>query len=455
MLYGILKTMSVRELLSKDYINEIRSILGEETEEFLKSYEEDPRRSLRINTLKGSADDFLSLGLFDIKENDRVSFCPDGFYFEDDEAGKHPLHNAGAYYIQEASAMSPVMELSPKPGERILDLCASPGGKSTQIASFLKNRGILISNEINGNRAKILSENIERMGIANALVISHDPTELPEHFEGFFDRILIDAPCSGEGMFRKNPEAIAEWSPENVRLCTERQHYILNEADKMLKAGGRLVYSTCTFNESEDEGSIETFLKEHPEYKLLKKHKIWPHKEKGEGHFLAVLTKGEEVFEEAADGAFPKGGFVTGVKNKDIALFDEFAAENLKLDIRKIYGETEGKFIFFGDELYIVPGDFPDMKGLKVLRSGLHLGTLKKNRFEPSHSLALFLKKGDAVRTSELSKEEAVNYLKGMTLNKEGKKGYHLLTHMGYSIGWGKLSGNIMKNHYPKGLRNF
>ena len=437
--------------LPEQFVDRITQQLGGEVDEFLKSYEQDNLRALRVNTLKGSKNDFIKVNPWNITENDRVSWCSNGFYFNNDAIGKNPLHDAGVYYIQEASAMAPVEKLDVLPGDYVLDLCASPGGKSTQIASYLCNKGLLVCNEINPTRAKNLSENIERMGVANALVTSEDPIDLSGHFPEYFNKILVDAPCSVEGMFRKNPEAVKEWSTDNVKMCAQRQSYILDEAAKMLCEGGRMVYSTCTFAPEEDELTIQAFLERHPEFSLAEQEKLWPHKVKGEGHFMAVLCKEGTV--DFNNVGIPAKGYASYINKKDIKEFFEFEKETLKIDIQKIYEPATSGFIRFGDELYLVPEKFPALKGLKVLRLGLHLGTLKKNRFEPSHSLALFLKKEDVLNCTDIGTEDAVRFINGQTLNVNGNKGWHLICVNGYSLGFGKLSQGIMKNHYPKGLR--
>lgn len=369
--------------------------------------------------------------------------------------------------------MVPAVYLDAQPGEIVLDLCAAPGGKTTQIASYMKNEGLLVCNEIHPTRVKILSENVERMGICNALVTNETPQRLTELFGTYFDRILVDAPCSGEGMFRKNEEACSAWSLENVQLCADRQDEILDCADNMLCPGGRLVYSTCTFAPDENEGSIARFLERHPEYQILEVHKydgmaagvplrghsniealvhtirLYPHLINGEGHYIAVLQKQGEVQNDYQN--FPATGLQKGISIKEAKEFLQFQQETLQIDLTK---EAQDCLLKFGDQLYLMPQKMPSIKGLKVLRAGLHLGTLKKNRFEPSHALALALKKSDVRRTVELETVEAAKaYLGGMTLNYSGEKGWYLITFQGYSIGWGKLAGQIMKNHYPKGLR--
>lgn len=403
--------------------------------------------------------------------------------------------------------MAPAELLGVQPGERVLDLCAAPGGKSTQIAAKLGGNGMLFSNEIHPARAKALSENIERMGVVNACVTNEAPEHLAELFPGYFDRILVDAPCSGEGMFRKNKAACEEWSPENVALCAQRQDGILDCAAGMLRPGGRLVYSTCTFAPEENEGSVGRFLQRHGEFHILptadiKKRlglagcdglpgvfcesasnredpsqpwfdlglehalRLWPQRVRGEGHFAAVLEK-EGNLGDGHGGAV--NGVIKGVPPKELREFEAFCREELLLPTRHKGGTDDAlqrvgdavgmdgdfQYIRFGDNLYLVPAQMPSLKGLKVLRPGLHLGELKKNRFEPSHALALALRPDDAAHIWELNAEgQAIeDYLNGRTFPAQGQKGWYLICVDGFGVGWGKLAGGMMKNHYPKGLR--
>ena len=426
-------------MLPERFLNRMEKMLGEEYGDFLKSYDWPQYHSLRVNHLKGSERELKEK--VDFLET-QVPWAAGGYYYREESfPGKHPLHEAGAYYIQEASAMAPVSVLGALPGERILDLCAAPGGKSAQIADILGGQGLLVCNEIHPQRAKILSENIERMGIGNALVFNHEPEYLAERFPKAFDRILVDAPCSGEGMFRKNEEAANQWSPENVDMCAARQRMIMEYAASMLKPGGCMVYSTCTFAPEENEENIDWFLREHPEFSVEQSERLWPHKVKGEGHFFARLKK------EGCTGTVSAfWGGQRGISEKDCREWLAFKSQFLKRDFQGIY-------LMFGDQLYLAPMECPSLKGLKVLRAGLHLGTVKKNRFEPSHALALFLKPGEAVFSCNLSVEQAKKYLKGETFAMDGEKGWYLVCVEGYSIGFGKLSGGVMKNHYPKGLR--
>lgn len=458
-------------MLPQEFLTRMEKMLGDEYEAFLASYEEKPCCSLRLNPWKieGMPEDELLNRLSFLKEP--VPWEKYGYYYDGEaRPGKHPFHEAGLYYIQEASAMLPARLLEVQEGERVLDLCAAPGGKSTQLAAQLKGTGLLVCNEIHPARAKILSENIERMGIPNALVLNEPPQNLTERFDSCFEKILVDAPCSGEGMFRKNEEACGEWSPEAVTLCAKRQDEILDAAAGMLRDGGRMVYSTCTFAPEENEGSVSRFLQRHPEFMLLPtpsiegteggrgawiynpaddiEHtlRLFPHKMKGEGHFAAVLQKKGGITKNGK--RLSTYGEETGVQKKDQKEFLEF----WQTYIRR---EWEGILLRFGDQLYLAPAGLPALRGMKVLRAGLHLGTVKKNRFEPSHALALSLKGTEVkyVKNLDSRSGEAAAYLSGQTFPAAGEKGWYLITVDGFSLGWGKLAGGVMKNHYPRGLR--
>lgn len=441
-------------MLPEAFVERMRDMLQEESEDFLKTFEQSRYQALRLNALKkNDKGDSAASALVSgegFAHLSPVSWAENGYYYVGgDQPGKHPYHEAGVYYIQEPSAMLPAELLEVRPGDRVLDLCAAPGGKSTQIAAKLKGQGMLISNEIHPARAKILSENIERMGIRNAIVTNESPAKLTGVFYEYFDKIMVDAPCSGEGMFRKNEAACEEWSPENVSLCAARQDEILDCAAKMLRPGGRMVYSTCTFAVEEDEGSIERFLQRHTDFELLGQHRIWPHKTKGEGHFAAALRRKGELSEYRPAAA---NGLARTIPEKELGEYLTFRKETIK---QAAFLTNKPGYLRFGDNLYLVPGDMPELKGLKVLRPGLHLGELKKNRFEPSHALALALAPQEVLRVVNLSSTEptVMSYLNGQTFAAEGEKGWYLICVDGFSLGWGKLAGGMMKNHYPKGLR--
>lgn len=482
----------------------MKDLLGEEYEEFVDSYEKERSQGLRLNLLKTDVKRFLAECPFSLR---RIPWVEEGFYYDGkDRPGRHPWHEAGVYYIQEPSAMAVVTFLDPKPGECILDLCAAPGGKTSHIASRLGGTGFLLSNEIHPARAKILSQNVERMGAVNTVVTNEDAGRLEAYFPEFFDRIVVDAPCSGEGMFRKDEEARNQWSPDNVKLCAKRQQEILAHAAGMLRAGGRLVYSTCTFAPDENEKTVEQFLALHPEFsvepvelyegmaagnalwsdtgrkELNRTVRIWPHRTEGEGHFIAVLRKSEGLgagddgagLEDNREREVKSSGRYAAPKSaRPVYLTDKAKDRPLLKEFYEFCGETlreadrwknRKELIFFGEQLYLLPPQMPAFDGLRVVRPGLHLGTRKKNRFEPSHALALSLQKEEVrvSRTFHVESLETAAYLRGEALadpgcmednGSIGDKGWTLITVDGYSIGWAKLTGGVLKNHYPKGLR--
>lgn len=472
-------------MLPEAFLERMEQMLGKEYEDFLASLEQERHQALRLNSLKKRADGQSAAEVF--QAGDKVPWAANGYYYTSHhQPGKHPFHEAGLYYIQEPSAMVPAELLEVQPGEKVLDLCAAPGGKSTQIAAKLQGKGILLCNEVHPARAKILSENVERMGICNTFVTNETPQHLAELFPGYFDRILVDAPCSGEGMFRKNQAAGEEWSQENVKLCADRQDEILDCAAVMLRPGGRLVYSTCTFAPLENEGSVSRFLERHGDFSIVPIDKeglgltdcdgvaewgggepelkdtlrLWPHHVRGEGHFAAVLQKAGSVPEGYVSR--PMNGTVRGVGAKELGEFFRFCQETFCLpasttlkELGEMLGMSgEAAVIRFGDNLYLVSTQMPDPKGLKVLRPGLHLGEVKKNRFEPSHALALVLCPKDVRHVWNLEADsDALDYLRGQTFSAEGEKGWYLVCVRRFGMGWGKLAGGVMKNHYPKGLR--
>lgn len=428
-------------MLPEAFLERMKRQLGDEYESYLDSLNRPRAVALRFNPLKGEIPQLPFVG-------QPVPWEPMGYYYDPDaRPGLHVFHEAGVYYLQEASAMAPVALLDPQPGERVCDLCAAPGGKTTQIAGRMAGRGFLLCNEINPKRAKILSRNIERMAVSNALVTNEHPATLAQRFAGFFDRVLVDAPCSGEGMFRKEEAAVTDWSRETVEMCARRQAEILSSAAALIRPGGHLVYSTCTFSPEEDEQAVARFLENHPEFVPETvdapwfeagengSFRLWPHKLLGEGHFAAVLRKMEGSEESTV---IPAG-------EKLPKTWQPFAAS---LGIRL----PDGKAATFGDTLYWAPPDMPDIRKLKVLRPGLELGTVKKDRFEPAHALALWLKACENQQDYPADSGEISAYLRGDVVPSV-QKGWCLVSAGGYSIGWGKGDGRVLKNHYPKGLR--
>mgnify|MGYP002558527898 FL=1 len=473
-----------------EFEKKMKAFLGNEWDDFLYSYDNNRFQALRFNTLKVQSPEerMRILKVLGISSDKRVSWANEAYYFDENvRPGKHPYHEMGLYYIQEPSAMSAAALLAPKPGMRVLDLCAAPGGKSTQLATYLGDSGLLVSNEINTQRSRILSQNIERMGIKNAIVTNEDSFVLASHFPGFFNAIQVDAPCSGEGMFRKLPEAIEQWSMENVAICAARQKEILDNAAVMLKPGGTIVYSTCTFSKEENENVIEYFLERHPDFTLEEMERFWPHKVDGEGHFVAKLVRRGSVNELGADydvcedscnkvedtglKADRKTKKNKNSKNRKNETKPALTKENMKL-LTEFLDETisedmaawikNSRLVMFGEQLYRLPDMEVDIKGLKVQRAGLHIGEFKKQRFEPSHSLALALKLSEAKNVVKLTWDDpqTTGFFNGQSVmlsdeqTAECKKGWALVCVDGYTAGWGKVNGTQVKNHYPKGLRN-
>ena len=455
-----------------EFEKKMKAFLGDEWDDFLYSYDNNRFQALRFNTLKVQSQEerMRILKVLGISSDKRVSWANEAYYFDENvRPGKHPYHEMGLYYIQEPSAMSAAALLAPKPGMRVLDLCAAPGGKSTQLATYLGDSGLLVSNEINTQRSRILSQNIERMGIKNAIVTNEDSFVLASHFPGFFNAIQVDAPCSGEGMFRKLPEAIEQWSMENVAICAERQKEILDNAAVMLKPGGTIVYSTCTFSKEENEDVIEYFLERHPDFTLEEMERFWPHKVDGEGHFVAKLVrrgcvdtdlKADRKTKKNKNSKNRKNETKPALTKENMKLLSEFLDETISEDVAAWIKNS--RLVMFGEQLYRLPDMEVDIKGLKVQRAGLHIGEFKKQRFEPSHSLALALKLNDAKNLVKLTCDnpQTIGFFNGQSVvlsdeqTAECKKGWALVCVDGYTAGWGKVNGTQVKNHYPKGLRN-
>jgi len=455
-----------------EFEKKMKAFLGNEWDDFLYSYDNNRFQALRFNTLKVQSPEerMRILKVLGISSDKRVSWANEAYYFDENvRPGKHPYHEMGLYYIQEPSAMSAAALLAPKPGMRVLDLCAAPGGKSTQLATYLGDSGLLVSNEINTQRSRILSQNIERMGIKNAIVTNEDSFVLASHFPGFFNAIQVDAPCSGEGMFRKLPEAIEQWSMENVAICAARQKEILDNAAVMLKSGGVIVYSTCTFSREENEDVIEYFLEKHPDFTLEEMERFWPHKVDGEGHFVAKLVrrgsvdtgfKSDRQTKKIKNNKNRKNETKSALTKENMKLLSEFLDETISDDMAALIKNS--RLVMFGEQLYRLPDMEVDIKGLKVQRAGLHIGEFKKQRFEPSHSLALALKLSEAKNVVKLTCDnpQTIGFFNGQSVMlsdeqaAECKKGWALVCVDGYPAGWGKVNGTQVKNHYPKGLRN-
>lgn len=463
--------------LPEEFQKRFRTLLGDEYDSFEKAISSDRSFGLRLNPIKPVCLNEEHKKTFGILSS--VPWADEGYYYDEKaRPGKSIYHEAGAYYIQEPSAMSVVQILDPKPGERICDLCAAPGGKTTHIAGRLMGKGLLVSNEIITDRARILYRNVERMGISNCVVTNEDPRNLVPKFPGFFHRIVVDAPCSGEGMFRKDETAIEEWSVENVHNCAKRQEWILDCASMMVMPGGVIVYSTCTFEPDENENLIGNFLKKHPDWRvettevqkllspaksewmdapnneLNKAVRIWPHKNDGEGHFIVKLVK---------SGTYAVESDKTLKKEKNIIerrkIEDYLREKVLKEDRFEIENR---EFISFGDMIYLLPMGITSasLKGIKVISPGLQCLEVKKDRYEPAHGLAMAINMNDSKYAYELCEADAIKYLRGEGVNIQLSENcdipsgsFVLVMYDGLSIGFGKYVNGNIKNRYPKGLR--
>lgn len=454
----------------------IRGLLAEQAADYLACLSQPARVGLRVNTLKLTATAFQNLAAFPLE---RVPWCDAGFLLGDESRpGRHVYHAAGLYYLQEPSAMAVGALLDPQPGERVLDLSAAPGGKSTHLASLMAGQGWLAANEIVSGRAWELAENLERWGARHACVLNETPSALRQRFAGFFDRVLVDAPCSGEGMFRKSASARRDWSPEYVQGCAVRQTEILEQAVHLVRPGGRLVYATCTLNPHENEAVIERLLRagrsgDLPGYELVNVEmrpgftpgrpdwlpagsdelrravRIWPHLAPGEGHFIAVLQR------RADESAAPRQSRRHGLPRlpaEGVRLFQEFCQSTLLPGAGDL---DEQRLLLQGSYLYRLSPQAADLRGLRVIHPGWWLGTFKTGRFEPAHALALGLHLNEVQRTLDLTADDirTAAYLRGEALSAGGEPGWLLVCVDGFPLGWGKRVGDVVKNFYPKGLR--
>ena len=420
--------------LPEKFLERMKNILGDKFGDFLSSYEKPAVKGIRVNTLKGGVEDFKKVCPFALKP---VPWEQYGFITEEEKAGKTVLHAAGAYYVQEPSAMCAAPLLDVQPGEKVLDMCSAPGGKGTQMAQRMCGEGLIVLNEINLPRAKILSSNVERLGVRNAVVTCASPSDIQSAFGEYFEKVLVDAPCSGEGMFRKEPNAVAEWSEENVSMCARRQSLILDSAAGCVKAGGRLVYSTCTFAPEEDELQTAAFLSRHPEFSLITQKKLYPHEIIGEGHFAALFIKNQGGESELAP-LRPRRPDKNSLK-----AYADFAVESLSVRFDNIYQADN----MFGS----LPKDMPELH-VHGLREGISLADGRGTRFVPSHALAMCLTPSEA-RFLEIDEATALKYLGGNAFDCGDVTGWRVVSYMGYPLGWCKCVGGVAKNHLPKGVR--
>lgn len=442
--------------LPEEYSIKMKELLKDEFDDYIKSFEFKRYFGLRANTLKISADKLKNILDIDLEP---IKWCKEGFYYNENERpAKHPYYNAGLYYIQEPSAMSTGAMIDIKEGDKVLDLCAAPGGKSTQIGAKLKNTGILISNDISTSRCKALVKNIEVSGIKNAVITNETPEKLKLKFKNYFNKIVVDAPCSGEGMFRKDADIIKSWKSDKTEICNIQKN-ILKNASEMLCEGGIIAYSTCTFSPEENEYIIDDFIKNNDDFEIIdvaknsgfdfgvpkwvengiddlkKCGRLWPYKIKGEGHFLALLKKkGEYVNIESEK--------CVKIKDKNLDEYYKFSNEYLNINIDK-------NLVMHKNSLYNVPFDI-DLDGLRVIRSGFYLGDIKTKRFEPSQSFAMGIKKEDAknVINFNLNEENLIRYLKGESFLIDADEGFNIICVDGFTLGWGKVQNGRLKNKY-------
>ena len=467
-----------------DFLSKMANLLGDDIEDFRASLDKPPLLGLRINTLKISPQAYTAISPFRLTP---VEWCPTGFIVEEANnaipilpPGQHPLHRAGLYYIQEPSAMAAAEILTPRPGEKVLDLAAAPGGKCTHIAAQMNNTGLLVANEIHSKRVWDLAQNLERCGVTNTIITNETPQRLADYFGDFFDRVMLDAPCSGEGMFRKNENARKDWGEKTPASCAIRQGYILEQAARLVKHRGTIVYSTCTFSPEENEGIIDAFLSKHPEFdiapippksgfqparpdwigsqtndRVSRAIRIWPHLAQGEGHFIALLIK-----KGTPDGIFKERNKISPIryrKDEDhikpevVDYLEGFFQTNLKIRFER------SRLILKGTYIYLVPIEALHLEGIKVVSHGWWLGSIRKNRFIPSHALAMGMQASQAkqILSLQMNDPQLNAYFAGLSLQNRGEDGWVLVCTENFPLGWGKRVQNVIKNLYPRGLRRF
>lgn len=449
----------IKSKLPSDFFDYMKNTLRQDYDEYEALIDEEAFRGLRVNRLKVSDDELKKLLKIDMN---KTPFCDNGYYIDNSISGlgNNPLHHAGAFYLQEPSAMSAVTALDVRSDDFVLDLCAAPGGKSTQIAEKLSNEGLLVSNEIVAQRARILASNIERLGITNAVVTNSSSDVLCSELSGFFDKVLVDAPCSGEGMLRREENAVKEWQLSNHEMCKIRTESILDNAAMALKIGGILVYSTCTLSAEENEQTIAEFVKRHPEFELeeistpfgrkaynwlcdnedIEKARRILYMDGGEGHFVARLKK------NALSDEFC---YVDLYKNADkIPIAEQFLSDNF------IMSDELHRLHLINDNVYIYPENCPVLNKIRIVKCGVLAGKIIKNRFEPAHDLYISRNSTQVknIVDFDVDSSEILKFLHGDVIPCD-KKGYVAVAVNGIITGFGKASGGQLKNHYPKGLR--
>ena len=467
--------------LPQSFLDSMKEILGEDYEAFLAGFDGQRQYGLRVNTLKMNLEEFERIAPFHLK---KVPWISNGYFYNaEDVPAKHPFYSAGLYYLQEPSAMTPASRLKVQPGERVLDLCAAPGGKATELGAALQGEGLLVANDINTARARALLRNLELFGISNSFVTNEPPHVLAERFPEFFHKIMVDAPCSGEGMFRKNPAVVDSWQEKGPEYFSKLQREIIVQAADMLLPGGMMFYSTCTFSPLENEKTITHLLKERPDMEVIPMEdyegfaegltsyrgevfdescklcrRIWPHKMSGEGHFMALLHKKNGVQQQVQQTVSQSS--IWWEKCKGLNKEQKAAAEDFFSHVNIAYDEK--RIDVRGDNLYYLPAPKYDGRGLHFLRNGLFMGEFKKKRFEPSQpfALALHAQDFDQVLDFPADDERLSRYLRGETLDvsdliagEKKRKGWQLVMVAGHPLGFGKLVNNNLKNKYPAGWR--
>ncbi len=471
-------------LLPKEFEDRMKELLGKHYNAFSAAMDTPAVRALRVNTLKCSTDHFEEICDFQCK---KLSFCDEGYIFTHDHIGSHPLHHAGAIYVQEPAAMAVIECLHIEPGMKILDACASPGGKSTQVAAKLRGNGVIVSNEIDSGRCQVLAQNIERMGVRNAVITNTDSRELGETYQDFFDLVIVDAPCSGEGMMRKNPLAVSKWSMQNIELCAKRQKEILENLAGCITGGGYLIYSSCTFAPEENELQIADFLSAHPDFHLIPMNervnevtadgiceykgrflgeemklcrRFYPHVSLGEGQFMALLRRDENTYgaptkkanekkskKDKSDSKAPK---LTENEEKIISSFlsGTLNPEGLML-------VSQSKTLIGADGMVYISPDIPMPKGAGSLKQpGVPIGIIQKGRIIPHHNF--FTAYGSLFRRQILLEggdKRIEKYLHGESISTDCENGFAAVFAFGSALGGSKVTGGEAKNYYPRGLR--
>lgn len=454
----------------QEYLDSMRELLGdEELSRFLSALDREYFQGLRVNNKKISNDAFEGLvsanGFWKKCRLKKIPWIQNGYYISDNKpASSHPYYRAGLFYIQEPSAMTPARSIPVEPDDMVLDMCAAPGGKATQLASKLSDEGFLLANDISAGRGKALLKNLEMAGIDNFCVTAENPDHLTEVYPEFFDKILLDAPCSGEGMFRKDQKSIAVWKERGPEYYSVIQEGLLEDAAIMIKPGGYMLYSTCTFSVIENEMQILKLLEKHPELTTEKISpyegfsggylgledavRIFPHKMNGEGHFCCLIKK---------NGSIDEGKAEANKRDKQIIKKLPEALSDFISHVK--YDFSKGCFIRDKERIYYLNKNVSRIQSLRYLRTGLYIGDIKSERFEPSQAFAMVLGNGGFEYCIDYNPADIQldKYLKGESFKiiKETKKGFpwRLVTVDGYPLGWAKLSGGMLKNKYESSWR--